>query len=106
RLRDGPAGGRPAGTGDRRDRPLGPGARVPFHAESTHLAGHRSLGRCRPFDGPFGSVAAFPPETAGSPTMSHEPPVSLWPDPVALGPVPDLYELMLMVGSMASGRTG
>jgi nicotinate phosphoribosyltransferase len=35
--------------------------------------------------------------------MSHEPPVSLWPDPNALGPVTDLYELTMMVGYLASG---
>ena len=35
--------------------------------------------------------------------MSHEPPVSLWPDPNALGPVTDLYELTMAVGYLASG---
>jgi nicotinate phosphoribosyltransferase len=35
--------------------------------------------------------------------MSHEPPVSLWPDPEALGPVTDLYELTMMVGYLATG---
>jgi nicotinate phosphoribosyltransferase len=35
--------------------------------------------------------------------MSHEPPASLWPDPDALGPVTDLYELTMMVGYLASG---
>ena len=35
--------------------------------------------------------------------MSPEPPVSLWPDPDALGPVTDLYELTMMVGYLASG---
>ena len=35
--------------------------------------------------------------------MSHEPPVSLWPDPDALGPVTDLYELTMMAGYLASG---
>jgi nicotinate phosphoribosyltransferase len=35
--------------------------------------------------------------------MSQESPVSLWPDPGALGPVTDLYELTMMVGYMASG---
>lgn len=38
--------------------------------------------------------------------MSHEPPVSLWPDPDALGPVTDLYELTMMVGYLASGMAG
>ena len=38
--------------------------------------------------------------------MSHEPPVSLWPDPDALGPVTDLYELTMMVGYLASGMSG
>lgn len=35
--------------------------------------------------------------------MRHEPPISLWPDPNALGPVTDLYELTMMVGYVASG---
>jgi nicotinate phosphoribosyltransferase len=35
--------------------------------------------------------------------MTHELPVSLWPDPDALGPVTDLYELAMMVGYLASG---
>ena len=30
--------------------------------------------------------------------MTHEPPVSLWPDPDALGPVTDLYQLTMMAG--------
>lgn len=38
--------------------------------------------------------------------MSPEPPVSLWPDPEALGPVTDLYELTMMVGYLASGMAG
>jgi nicotinate phosphoribosyltransferase len=37
--------------------------------------------------------------------MSHEPPVSLWPDPDALGPVTDLYELTMMVGYLAAGMS-
>jgi nicotinate phosphoribosyltransferase len=35
--------------------------------------------------------------------MSPEPPVSLWPDSEALGPVTDLYELTMMVGYLATG---
>jgi nicotinate phosphoribosyltransferase len=35
--------------------------------------------------------------------MSQEPPVSLWPDPDALGPVTDLYELTMMAGYLAAG---
>jgi nicotinate phosphoribosyltransferase len=38
--------------------------------------------------------------------MSQEPPVSLWPDPDALGPVTDLYELTMMAGYLASGMGG
>jgi nicotinate phosphoribosyltransferase len=38
--------------------------------------------------------------------MSQEPPVSLWPDPNALGPVTDLYELMMMAGYLATGMAG
>ena len=32
-----------------------------------------------------------------------EPPVSLWPDPAALGPVTDLYQLTMMAGYAAAG---
>ena len=35
--------------------------------------------------------------------MNPEPPVSLWPDPQALGPITDLYELTMMAGYYASG---
>ena len=35
--------------------------------------------------------------------MSHEPPVSLWPDPNALGPVTDLYELTMMAATWRRG---
>lgn len=35
--------------------------------------------------------------------MISEPPVSLWPDPDALGPMTDLYELTMMAGYYASG---
>ncbi|MFI5460769.1 MAG: nicotinate phosphoribosyltransferase [Isosphaerales bacterium] len=38
--------------------------------------------------------------------MNPEPPVSLWPDPEALGPVTDLYELTMMAGYFASGMAG
>jgi nicotinate phosphoribosyltransferase len=36
--------------------------------------------------------------------MSPEPPVSLWPDPEALGTLTDLYQLTMMVGYRATGR--
>lgn len=35
--------------------------------------------------------------------MMPAPPVSLWPDPEALGPVTDLYQLTMMAGYAASG---
>ncbi len=35
--------------------------------------------------------------------MPPAPPVSLWPDPQALGPVTDLYQLTMMAGYAASG---
>jgi nicotinate phosphoribosyltransferase len=35
--------------------------------------------------------------------MSPDPPVSLWPDPNALGPVTDLYQLTMMAGYIAAG---
>ncbi len=38
--------------------------------------------------------------------MSHQPPISLWPDPNALGPVTDLYELTMIVGYLSSGMAG
>ncbi len=36
--------------------------------------------------------------------MTHEPPVSLWPDPLALGPLTDLYQITMMAGYLASGH--
>jgi nicotinate phosphoribosyltransferase len=38
--------------------------------------------------------------------MTPEPPVSLWPDPDALGPVTDLYQLTMMAGYFATGKAG
>jgi len=35
--------------------------------------------------------------------MNPEPPVSLWPDPDALGPLTDLYELTMIAGYFATG---
>jgi nicotinate phosphoribosyltransferase len=35
--------------------------------------------------------------------MMPDPPVSLWPDPEALGPVTDLYQLTMMAGYAAAG---
>jgi nicotinate phosphoribosyltransferase len=35
--------------------------------------------------------------------MKPEPPVCLWPDPRALGPITDLYELTMIVGYFAAG---
>ncbi len=35
--------------------------------------------------------------------MTFDPPVSLWPDPEALGPVTDLYQLTMMAGYAAEG---
>lgn len=35
--------------------------------------------------------------------MNTDPPVSLWPDPRALGPVTDLYQLTMMAGYAAAG---
>jgi nicotinate phosphoribosyltransferase len=37
-------------------------------------------------------------------TAMPDPPVSLWPDPVALGPVTDLYQLTMMAGYSMTGR--
>lgn len=36
--------------------------------------------------------------------MTPEPPVSLWPDPAALGPATDLYQLTMMAGYAATGH--
>src|SRR4051812_28584869 len=36
--------------------------------------------------------------------MNPVPPVSLWPDPQALGPLTDLYQLTMMAGYVASGH--
>jgi nicotinate phosphoribosyltransferase len=38
--------------------------------------------------------------------MTTDPPVSLWPDPTALGPVTDLYQLTMMAGYAAAGIDG
>ena len=38
--------------------------------------------------------------------MSPKPPVSLWPDPEALGPLTDLYQLTMMAGYHAAGMAG
>ena len=38
--------------------------------------------------------------------MSPRPPVSLWPDPDALGPLTDLYQLTMMAGYHAAGMAG
>ncbi|MDR3633466.1 MAG: nicotinate phosphoribosyltransferase [Isosphaeraceae bacterium] len=35
--------------------------------------------------------------------MSDDPPVSLWPEPTALGPLTDLYQLTMMAGYVANG---
>jgi nicotinate phosphoribosyltransferase len=35
--------------------------------------------------------------------MNQEPPVCLWPDPSALGPVTDLYQITMMAGYAAAG---
>ena len=58
-------------------------------------AGDVGTGRC--------AALAAPPEAGRS--SHHEPaaPVSLWPDPDALGPVTDLYQLTMMAGYLASG---
>ena len=38
--------------------------------------------------------------------MNPAPPVSLWPDPDALGPLTDLYELTMMAGYYSAGMAG
>lgn len=38
--------------------------------------------------------------------MTPEPPVSLWPDPDALGPLTDLYQVTMMAGYAQAGRAG
>jgi nicotinate phosphoribosyltransferase len=38
--------------------------------------------------------------------MSSKPPVSLWPDPQALGALTDLYQLTMMAGYHAAGKAG
>lgn len=38
--------------------------------------------------------------------MDHVPPVSLWPDPNALGALTDLYQLTMMAGYAATGHGG
>ena len=46
------------------------------------------------------------PETGRGHAMSPRPPVSLWPDPNALGTLTDLYELTMMAGYHAAGMVG
>jgi nicotinate phosphoribosyltransferase len=36
--------------------------------------------------------------------MNEKPPISLWPDPAALGPLTDLYELTMIAGYYAAGK--
>jgi nicotinate phosphoribosyltransferase len=36
--------------------------------------------------------------------MNAQPPISLWPDPAALGPVTDMYQLTMMAGYRALGK--
>jgi nicotinate phosphoribosyltransferase len=38
--------------------------------------------------------------------MSSKPPISLWPDPAALGALTDLYQLTMMAGYHAAGMAG
>src|SRR6185437_1845415 len=102
-LGDGPARGGSAGSAVRLGRWLGAGARVPHDHEPADLPGRRPVDGRRPIVGPIGAAAPVPPSITGSSPMSHGPPVSLWPDPNALGPVTDLYELTMMVGYMATG---
>ena len=45
----------------------------------------------------------FACRTAGGDAMNAQPPVSLWPDPDALGTLTDLYELTMMAGYYAAG---
>src|SRR5436305_14172002 len=50
-----------------------------------------------------GAALAAPSPDCRSHPLSTQPPVSLWPDPRALGPVTDLYQLTMMAGYLASG---
>src|SRR5208337_2978435 len=38
--------------------------------------------------------------------QNPQPPVSLWPDRRALGPITDLYQLTMMAGYLAAGMAG
>ena len=38
--------------------------------------------------------------------MSSKPPISLWPDPAALGTLTDLYQITMMAGYHAAGMAG
>ena len=46
------------------------------------------------------------PKTGRGPANEPKPPVSLWPDPKALGTLTDLYELTMMAGYHAAGMAG
>src|SRR3954453_15673156 len=40
----------------------------------------------------------------GNESLNLDPPISLWPDPGALGPLTDLYQLTMMAGYFATGK--
>ena len=81
-------------------------ARVPGTTEPSDPAGRRS--GCCP--GRQVGVDRRPALAASSPSRrtfvmnpNPQPPVSLWPDRRALGPVTDLYQLTMMAGYLATG---
>src|SRR5262249_9047261 len=85
-------------------RSLGPGRRVSDRPDLADVTRRRPGGRSV---GDLGNGErpphAAPPEDERDHPMSPTPPVSLWPERHALGPVTDLYQLTMMAGYFASG---
>ena len=88
--------------------PLGARPRIPDTVEPSGPAGYRP-GCC-----PGRQVEALAPALAASSqnrrtrvmNQNPQPPVSLWPDRRALGPITDLYQLTMMAGYLAAGMAG
>src|SRR4051812_43505728 len=82
------------------------GARGAFLLGTEPADAARCRSRCgagRPLGGRHRAAPAASPPERGTVTMNPTPPVSLWPDRGALGPVTDLYQLTMMAGYLAHG---
>ena len=79
---------------------------IPSTLEFARASRYRSVGRNERKRRRRGRAPFISPETGRGPSMSPTPPVSLWPNPDALGMLTDLYELTMMAGYHASGMAG